>query len=109
MLKKLMTSAATGFLLLGAPGVAMAQEAFPPLLVFSVETTANIEVDIAEGDPCVDAVSALREAGLRRQEVNVIQESFLVFVFSRDGARRGAATLVCAPEGTEVPAPTPAP
>ena len=75
MLKKLTTSAATGFLLLGAPSVAMAQEAFPPLLVFSIQTTANIEVDIAEGDPCVDAVSAIREAGLRRQEVNVIQET----------------------------------
>ena len=107
MLKKLTASAATGFLLLGAPGVAMAQEAFPPLVVFGIQTTSNIEVETAEGDLCADAVSDIRQAGLRRQEVNVIQESFLVFVFSREGVRRGAATLVCAPEGTEVPAPTP--
>ena len=60
MLKKLTTSAATGFLLLGAPGVAMAQE-FPPLVVFSVQTTSNIEVDVAVDDPCADAVSALRD------------------------------------------------
>ena len=83
MLKKLTASAATGFLLLGAPGVAMAQEAFPPLVVFSVQTTPNVEVDIAEGDPCVEAVQALRSAGLRQQEVNVIQESFLVFVLTK--------------------------
>jgi hypothetical protein len=104
MLKRLTTSAATGFLLLGAPGVAMAQE-FPPLVVFGVQTTANIEVDIVEGDPCVEALQALRAADLRPQETNVIQRSFLVFVLSsRQGAGGGAATLVCAPEGTEPPA-----
>ena len=108
MYKKLTISAVTGFLLLGAPGVAMAQEepSFPPFLVFGIQTTANIEVDIAEGDPCADAIAAIREAGLRRQEVNAFQEDFLVFVFSREGFKRGAATLVCAPEGTP-PVPTP--
>ena len=44
MLKKLTASAATSFLLLGASGVAMAQ-AFPPLVVFSVQTTPDLVVD----------------------------------------------------------------
>jgi hypothetical protein len=111
MHKKLMASAATGFLLLGAAGVAMAQEEGVQLVVFGVQTTSNIELDppIAVDDPCADAVSALRTARppLRQQEVSVVDQTFLVFVFTRAGAGRGAATLVCAPEGTEVPAPAP--
>jgi hypothetical protein len=89
----------------------MAQE-FPPLVVFSIQTTSNIEVDppIEEGSPCVDAISALRQAGLRQQETNVIEESFLAIVLTRQGLRRGAATLVCAAEGTEPPTePEPTP
>jgi hypothetical protein len=105
MLKNLTASAATGFLLLGAPGVAMAQEAptFPPLVVFSVQTTQDVVVEIVEGDPCADAIQALRDAGLRLQQINVIQESFLVYQLSQPG---GGAILVCAPEGTEPPPPT---
>jgi hypothetical protein len=47
MLKKLTASAATSLLLLGASGVAMAQEVptFPPLVVFSVQTTPDVVVD----------------------------------------------------------------
>jgi hypothetical protein len=47
MLKKLTASAATSFLLLGASGVAMAQEVptFPPLVVFSLQTTPDVVVD----------------------------------------------------------------
>ena len=102
MLKKLTAGAATGFLLLGAAGVAMAQE-FPDLVVFSIQTTENVEVDVAVDDPCADAISALREARLRQDQASVIQETFLVFVFTRQGTGRGAATLVCAPAGTEPP------
>ena len=108
MLKKLTSSAATGFLLLGAPGVAMAQE-FPPLVVFGVQTTSDVVVDppIAEGDPCVDAVQALREVPLPLHEANVIQERFLTFVVS---SADSGAILVCAAEGTAPPpAPAPAP
>jgi hypothetical protein len=106
MLKKLTAGAATGFLLLGAAGVAMAQEeppTFPDLVVFSVQTTQNIEADVAVGDSCADAVAAIRAAKLRQQQVNVVQETFLVFVFTRVGVGQGAATLVCAPAGTEPP------
>jgi hypothetical protein len=102
MLKKLTASAATGFLLLGASGVAMAQEELPPLVVFSVQATPDVVLDIAAGDPCVEALQALREAPLALREINVIQESFLAFVMSRPG---GGAILVCAPEGTETPPP----
>ena len=107
MLKKLTSSAATGFLLLGAPGVAMAQE-FPPMVVFGVQATSDVVVDppIAEGDPCVDAVQALREVPLPLREVNVIQQRFLTFVFS---SADSGAILICAAEGTEPPpAPEPA-
>jgi len=47
MIKKLTTSAAMSFLLLGASGVAMAQEVptLPPLVVFSVQTTPDIVVE----------------------------------------------------------------
>ena len=113
MHKKLTASAVAGFLLLGAAGVAMAQETppeTPPLVVFNVQTTSNVTVEAAVGDPCADAISAIRAARppLRQQEVTVLDQTFLVFVFTKVGAGRGAATLVCAPEGTEVPAPTPA-
>jgi hypothetical protein len=106
MLKKLTASAATGFLLLGAAGVAMAQE-FPPLVVFSVEATSDVVVDppIAAGDPCVDAVQALRAVPLPLREINVIQQRFLTFVFS---SASSGAILICAAEGTEPPAPPPA-
>jgi hypothetical protein len=106
MLKKLTTSTAAGFLLLGAPGVVMAQE-FPPLVVYSVQATSGVVVDppIATGDPCVEAVQALREVPLPLRQINVIQQRFLVFVFS--GADSGAI-VVCAAEGTEPP-PAPAP
>ena len=105
MLKKLTAGAATGFLLLGAAGVAMAQEepTFPDLVVFSIQTTENIQVDVAVDDPCADAISALREARLRSDQTSVIQETFLVSVFTKPGQGRGAATLVCAPAGTEPP------
>jgi hypothetical protein len=106
MLKMLTASAATGFLLLGAPGVAMAQEELPPLVVFSFQATPEVVVDIAAGDPCVEALQALRGAGLALRQANVIQESFLTFVLSGGGA---GAILVCAPEGTETPAPPPPP
>jgi hypothetical protein len=104
MLKKLTASAATGFLLLGAPGVAMAQEEFPPLVVFSVQATRDVEVDppIEAGDPCVDAVQALRAVPLPLRNVNVIQGSFLAFVMNTADS---GAILVCALEGTEPPAP----
>ena len=103
MLKKLTASVATGFVLLGAPGVAMAQE-FPPVEVFSVQTTADVVVDpaIAAGDPCVDAVQALRAVPLPLREVNVIQQRFLTFVFS---STTSGAILVCAAEGTAPPPP----
>jgi hypothetical protein len=107
MHKKLTAGAATGFLLLGASGVAMAQEeppTFPPMVVFSVETTPELVVDVTAGDPCVEAVQTLRAVPLLLREINVIQETFLTFVFSS----AGGAILVCAPEGTEPPeAPPP--
>jgi hypothetical protein len=61
-------------LLLGA-SVAMAQEepTFPPLVVLDVETTANVEVQPAVGDPCLDALQALRAVPLPLSEVTVIQ------------------------------------
>ena len=107
MLKKLTVSVATGFLLLGASSVAVAQE-FPPLVVFSAQTTPNFKIDIAVGSPCAEALDLLRSNGLRQQEVTVVDQSFLVFVLTKVGTGRGAATLVCAPDGTEVPVP-PAP
>jgi hypothetical protein len=110
MLKKLTASAATSFLLLGAPGVAMAQEApaFPPLVVFSVQLTPDVVVDppIAAGEPCVDAVQRLHAVMLQLQDVNVIQESFLAFVMGTPPPSGPGAILVCAPEGTAPPAPT---
>jgi hypothetical protein len=110
MHKKLTAGAATGFLLLGAAGVAMAQEepaTFPPVVVFSVEATSDVVVDppIAAGDPCVDAVQALRAVPLPLREINVIQQRFLTFVFS---SASSGAILVCAAEGT-TPPPSPAP
>jgi hypothetical protein len=115
MHKKLTASAVTGFLLLGAAGVAMAQTPPPEegvqLVVFGVQTTSNVVVDppIVAGDPCVEAVQALRGAtpALSLRDTAVIQESFLTFFFVRGGGLR-SALLVCAPEGTEPP-PVPAP
>jgi hypothetical protein len=109
MIKKLTASAATSLLLLGASGVAMAQEVptFPPLVVFSVQTTPDVVVDppIAVGGPCVDAVQALRALPLELQEISVIQESFLTFVMGTARSGANGAILVCALEGTAPPAP----
>jgi hypothetical protein len=110
MHKKLTTSAAAGLLLLGASGVAMAQEVFPPLVVFSVQTTPDLLVDppIVVGGPCADAVQALRAVPLELQDISVIQESFLTFVLGTPRTGASGAILVCAPEGTAPPVP-PAP
>jgi hypothetical protein len=100
MIKKLTTSAATGFLLLGASGVAMAQEppTLPPLVVFSVQTTPPdlvVEPPIAVGGPCADAVQGLRAVPLELQGINVIQESFLTFVMGTARSGANSAILVC--------------
>jgi hypothetical protein len=108
MLKKLMASAATSLLLLGASSVAMAQT-FPPLVVASVQATPDVVVPpIVVGGPCVDAVQALRLVPLPLQHIDVIQEGFLVFVM---GSRPlgSQAILVCGPEGTAPPVPPPPP
>jgi hypothetical protein len=109
MHKKLMASAVTGFLLLGAAGVAMAQEEGEgvQLVVAGVQTTSNVVVDppIELGSPCVDAIQALRGTtpALSLRDTAVIQEA-ITFLFARGGGLR-SALLVCAPEGTPVPAP----
>jgi hypothetical protein len=108
MLKKLTASAATGFLLLGASGVAMAQTTppeLPPMVVYSIQTTSNLTVEIAAGDPCADALKTLGAANLQLKGINIVQQNFLAFVEFRPptDTGRAAAILVCAPEGTEVP------
>jgi hypothetical protein len=107
MHKKLTASAATSLLLLGASGVAMAQEV-PPLVVVSAQTTPDVVVNppIVVGGPCIDAVQALRTVPLELQGTNVIQGSFLTFVMGTRGA--SGAILVCALEGV-TPPPTPIP
>jgi hypothetical protein len=114
MHKKLTTSAAAGLLLLGASGVAMAQEVptLPQLVVFSVQTAPpDLVVDppIVVGGPCADAVQALRAVPLELQDISVIQESFLTFVLGTLRTGADGAILVCAPEGTATPVPPPPP
>jgi hypothetical protein len=104
MHKKLMASAATSLLLLGASSVAMAQT-FPPFVVLSVQATLDVEVPpIVVGGPCVDAVQALRLVPLPLQHIDVIQESFLTFVMG-NRTTGSEAILVCGPQGTAPPAP----
>ena len=79
----------------------------PPLVVFSVQTTSNVTVEIAVDSPCADALETLRAARLRQQQSAVLQR-FLVFTLAKAGTGHGAAILVCAPEGTTPPTtPTP--
>jgi hypothetical protein len=108
MHKKLTTSAATSLLLLGASGAAMAQEPFPPLVVASVQATADVAVDsIAAGSPCVDAIQTLRAVPMELQGTNVIG-TFLTFVMGT-GRSGSNAILICTPELPAIAVPPPPP
>ena len=108
----MLTSLLASATLLLAPSVALAQTTeFPPLVVVNVQVSESIsaDIEIALGDPCADAIQALREEGLRQLQVEAFQEH-LVIVATKQGGARGAATLVCAPEeDTAEPEPEPEP
>ena len=104
MHKKLMASAATSLLLLGASSVAMAQT-FPPFVVLSVQATLDVELPpIVVGGPCVDAVQAIRLIPLPLQHIDVIQESFLTFVMGTAYWFRSHPRVWTAGYGTASPA-----
>ena len=111
MHKKLTTSAAAGLLLLGASGVAMAQEVPTSrhcwCSAFRQRPDLVPAPPIVVGGPCVDAVQALRAVPLELQDISVIQESFLTFVLGTPRTGANGAILVCAPEGTATPVPPP--
>ena len=98
MKQLLMSSVAMAALLLGAASVSAQTTTETKLVVNSIQTTADVTVDVAVGAPCADGIDALRAANLRSTTVSVLNAQ-VVITATKPGQGRGAAVLVCEPEG----------